>query len=60
MEKRVNKETWKRIVLWILLLASLSFNYMGWSDYNHMDEQMRLMKQGFVEDVVGYGFCDKD
>ena len=56
----MNNEAWKRVPLWIAILILSSVVFMGWKDYHYMDTQMRLMKQNFVEDVVGYGFCDKD
>jgi hypothetical protein len=49
-----------RIVLMILLALSLAFNYILYSDNSYMNEQFQLMKHEFIEDVVGYNYCDKD
>lgn len=47
-----------RIVLLLLLAISLAFNYILASDNAYMDTQFRLMKHEFIEDVVGYNYCD--
>lgn len=46
-----------RLLLEIALIVSLVFNYILWADQKHSEFQMRLMKQNFVEDVVGYDYC---
>lgn len=47
-----NPEVYKRLVLWIALMVSLVFNYVGYSDWKFMDEQFRMVKQGLAEDVL--------
>jgi hypothetical protein len=55
---RVTSEVWKRVVLWVVILILSSVIVIGWNDYWYMDTQMRLMKAEFIDDVVGYSYCD--
>jgi len=49
-----------RIFLMILLILSLAFNYILKADHDWMANENALMKHQFIEDVVGYNYCDKD
>lgn len=52
-------EVWKRAVLEFIILVLLAIIYMGWADYHTMVENNKLMKHNFIDDVVGYNYCDK-
>jgi hypothetical protein len=52
--------TIERTLFWILLVVSLSFNILGWNDYTTMESQVKYMKMEFVDDVVGYNYCDRE
>lgn len=56
----MNKEAWKRIPLWITIILLSGYIFVTQSDYNCMVRENKLMKQGFIEDVVGYNYCDRD
>lgn len=47
-----NPEVYKRLVLWIIMCASLAVNYGLYQDNHYMDEQFRLIKAGLVEDAL--------
>lgn len=51
-------EVWKRAVLEFIILVLLAIIYMGWTDYNYMLQQNKLMTHNFIDDVVGYNYCD--
>ena len=51
-------EVWKRAVLEFIILVLLAIIYMGWTDYNYMLQQNKLMTNNFIDDVVGYNYCD--
>jgi hypothetical protein len=55
---RVTREVWKRAVLWIIILVQSVILVIGWKDYQYMDTQIRLMRANYIEDVVGYDYCD--
>lgn len=48
----------ERTLFYLILLASLTFNYVGFTDYEWMETQMKLMKAEFIVDVVGYDYCE--
>jgi hypothetical protein len=54
----MNKAAWIRIPIWFILFISITLNVLLFKDTLFMDEEVRLMKAGFVEDVVGYNYCD--
>lgn len=54
----MNKAAWSRVPLWILLIVSITINVLMGMDYFYMDEAFRAMKSEFIEDVVGYDYCD--
>jgi hypothetical protein len=56
-----------RAVMELTIIALLLVIYMGWTDYHTMVEQNQQVKQNyelvkrkFIEDVVGYDYCDRD
>jgi len=56
-----------RAVMELTIIALLLIIYMGWSDYHSMLEQNKqirmkyaLIEHKFIEDVVGYDYCDRD
>lgn len=55
---RVTGEVWKRAFLWFVIFVLSCVIVIGWKDYWYMDTQMRLMKANFIDDVVGYNYCD--
>lgn len=44
----------------ILLAISLVFNYILKSDNDFMNQEFSKMRHEFIEDVVGYNYCDRD
>lgn len=51
---------WSRIFLLIALALSLAFNVVLYKDNAFMTGEFLKMKHNFIEDVVGYNYCDKD
>jgi len=49
-----------RAVMELTIIALLLVIYMGWTDYHSMVHETKLMKMQFIEDVVGYDYCDRD
>ena len=47
-----------RILLAFALFLSLVFNYILYQDQQYSEQQMMLMRHEFIEDVVGYNYCD--
>lgn len=56
----MNNEAWKRIPLWIMILLLTGYIFVTHADYEYMVLENKLMKMHFIEDVVGYNYCDKD
>lgn len=52
MEKRVTKESWKRVVLWFALFVSVAFNYMLYQDNQYMTQRFKEVKHGIYENVI--------
>ena len=52
---RVNE--WKRVCIWLMLLASLAFNYMLYQDNRFMSTRYALMEEAFDKDFLGYDYC---
>ena len=52
----ITKEVVKRSILEFVIFALLAVIYMGWSDYNYMDQQMSYVRAGQLEDVFGYEY----
>lgn len=55
---RVNKELWKRVILILFLGMSLVLNYILYRDNQFLTLRHDIMEAGFVEDYVGYNYCE--
>lgn len=40
---------WKRIVLWLMILVSVAFNYILWQDNQFLELETRKAKAGIVD-----------
>lgn len=53
----ITTNTWRRVVLIILLGISLTFNYMIYRDNQFLTLRHDVMEAGFIDDYLGYDYC---